>query len=562
MKMHRNEKPAAAPLVAAKSFGGARALFFAVIAGALLGVFPFGKISPSAAAQSGVLIAVPGEKPDPKKLSLAEMSVDILIDNRHATVKVRQIFENRTPQTLEGKYLFALRPDALISDFAVWDADLRIPGVIMEKRRANRVYGEIKQNLIDPGILQTTDETESAAGFSAKIFPIAPHGTKRLEMEYTEDVPVENLASRLTFPLRPSYGESQKAGEFSLRIRVLSEQPIAPILPANAAYPLVIVKNEPHEFVGEFRARDFELAHDFAFDYRLETAENTLSVIAYRAPERISAYDLRDPRAAENAPDGYFLAEALFARAPDERRAPKRVVLLVDTSLSMYGDKLRRAVEAVDYFLHNLAPEDEFNLVLFNDEALELSAVPLKGGAETAARGLAFVKNSFLGGGTNLQKALDKAIAAANRFADGERQIVLVSDAVPTLGTTRTAEIEKAFDDPRLKFHAFAFGADAGAPLLRRLTEKTRGALETARETEDAAVKLKLFFDRIGRPSLAPLRLDAASPGNLYDVYATKENAFYGSGAGFVGRYRQPRAERFSLTARDGADLIDRKSVV
>jgi len=41
-----------------------------------------------ASAQSGVIIPLPGEKPDPDKLSLAVMNVDVLIDNQHATVKV------------------------------------------------------------------------------------------------------------------------------------------------------------------------------------------------------------------------------------------------------------------------------------------------------------------------------------------------------------------------------------------------------------------------------------------------------------------------------------------
>ncbi|HEX8734463.1 MAG TPA: VIT domain-containing protein, partial [Pyrinomonadaceae bacterium] len=293
-----------------------------------------------ASAQSGVLIPLPAGKPDAKVLSLAVMNVEITIDNQHAAVKVLQIFDNHTIQTLEGKYVFALPKKSLISDFAVWDNDLRIPGVMMERRRANQIYGEIKQARVDPGILQSTDETESSAGFSARIFPINAYGTKRLEMEYTEDLPVENLTSHFTFPLKPAYGETQTVGELNLKIRVLSDYPFAPLLPENPAYPLQISKSEAGEFVGEFRAANVELKDDFSFDYRINAGENSLSVIAYRAPERISAYDLRDPRLAEKNADGFFQAQAVFASNPNAARQPKRVVLLLDTSLSMYGDKL------------------------------------------------------------------------------------------------------------------------------------------------------------------------------------------------------------------------------
>src|SRR5215210_2880556 len=106
-------------------------------------------------AQTGVLIPSSlKDKPDEKILSLQKMNIEICIDNQNATIRVLQIFENHTAQNLEGKYVFALPEQAIVSDFAVWDSATRIPGVMMEKRRANEIYGEIKPQQIDPGILQ------------------------------------------------------------------------------------------------------------------------------------------------------------------------------------------------------------------------------------------------------------------------------------------------------------------------------------------------------------------------------------------------------------------------
>src|ERR1044072_2984212 len=171
-------------------------------------------------AQSGVLIPSTSSKPDPNTLSLQVVNVDVLIDNQHARVKVMQIFDSHSSQILEGKYLFALPQTASIFDFAVWDADVRIPGVMMEKRRANKVYSEIKQQQVDPGLLQQDDEHEGVSAFSAKVFPIPAYGTKRVEMEYTEVLPVENLVSHFTFPLKPSFGDPQPIDELNLHIHV------------------------------------------------------------------------------------------------------------------------------------------------------------------------------------------------------------------------------------------------------------------------------------------------------------------------------------------------------
>jgi Ca-activated chloride channel homolog len=509
-----------------------------------------------ASAQSGVLIPSPSEKPDASVLSLAVMNVEILIDNQHATVKIIQIFDNHTLSTLEGKYVFALPKKSSVADFAVWDNDLRIPGVMMERRRANQIYGEIKQAQVDPGILQTTDETESSAGFSAKIFPINAYGTKRLEMEYTEDLAVENLTSHFTFPLKPSYGEAQTAGELNLKIRVLNSYQFTPVWAENAPYPLQISKSEPNELIGEFHAKDVRLKDDFAFDYQINAGGDALSVIAYRAPEKISAYDLRDPQLAEKTADGFFQAQAVFAPRSDAPRQPKRVVLLLDTSLSIYGDKLVRAVEAIDFFLHSLAPEDEFNLILFNDEAAGFAPKPVAATTETVEQAMQFVKDSSLGGGTNLKKAFGKAVEQSEFFSGGERQIILISDANPTLETTEVKEIEKVFDNKSIKLFAFALGADADENLLKDLTAKTRGYFEQARETEDIGLKLKIFLEKIGAADISNLKL--LPDANFYDIYAaTGENSFFGSSFAFVGRYRKPQTQAFNFSAQYGAQAIN-----
>src|SRR5215210_3655562 len=198
-------------------------------------------------AQSGALIPSTKEKPDASILSLQVMNVDVLIDNQHARVRVLQIYDNHTEQTLEGKYLFALPPAASVSDFAVWDADTRIPGVMMEKRRASAIYGEIKQAAVDPGLLQQDDEHEGQSAFSAKVFPISPYGTKRVEMEYTEMLAVEGLTSHFTFPLKPSFGDAQRVGEFNLHIRVVGDYPITVSDSGPTNYPLRVLKSEPGE---------------------------------------------------------------------------------------------------------------------------------------------------------------------------------------------------------------------------------------------------------------------------------------------------------------------------
>ena len=80
-------------------------------------------------ADAGVMIPSNSPQPDPRILSLAEMKMDLRIDNGVARVAIRQIFASHTASVLEGNWVFALPSRATISDFAVsgWTRKIQSP---------------------------------------------------------------------------------------------------------------------------------------------------------------------------------------------------------------------------------------------------------------------------------------------------------------------------------------------------------------------------------------------------------------------------------------------------
>src|ERR1700687_575208 len=145
-------------------------------------------------SDGGVLIPRDKSQPDPAILSLEEMEITVDIDNGDARMFVRQIFANHTGKIEEGNYIVALPSQATVSDFAVWDGPTRIPAVVLERKRAEDIYTQLKQQAIDPGLLQMGErgsgEAKRGPGFRRGIVPIQPHGTKRLEIEYRQSIPV------------------------------------------------------------------------------------------------------------------------------------------------------------------------------------------------------------------------------------------------------------------------------------------------------------------------------------------------------------------------------------
>jgi len=94
-------------------------------------------------AQAGLLVPTSTGRADAAVLSLREMAIDVGIARGYARVNVRQVYENHTGDVQEGSYRFALPPSAAVGDFAVWDGLVRIPGVILEKRRARAIYRDL-----------------------------------------------------------------------------------------------------------------------------------------------------------------------------------------------------------------------------------------------------------------------------------------------------------------------------------------------------------------------------------------------------------------------------------
>jgi len=496
---------------------------------------------------AGVLIPSDREKLDASVLSLEEMSIDVRIDNGDARVEIRQIFLSHHNGVLEGNYLFALPGRATVSDFAVWDDVTRIPGVILERKRAEELYRDIKAQAIDPGLLQMgerdADEARRTAVFSARIVPIPAHGTKRLEIEYHETIPVEKLKCLFAVPLRPDAYQAQVAGRLRIQFELRSKHPLTGVEVVSKSYPMKIGESTPNLVKGSFEGRNVTFNEDFAVRYSVDAkGADRMEVLTHR--------DANEP--------GFFEASALIApgQASGAGGGPRTVVALFDNSLSMQWEKLERNFQALDTLLHMLRPADRFNVVLFNTEVQQFAPAPV--GADTAAveKALGFVRASRLRGGTDLERALGAALA---QFSGGESYLVLLTDGSPTRGTIRNAKLASGYaakwKQARPRTYVFAVGDDANMPLLNMLG-RNDGIVEWVRSTEPVEFKLNAFLAKIGQRPIEQLRLVAEPAANFDMVYRLGSETFAGSEAAWVGQYKKPLQASFTARgAREGQPL-------
>jgi Ca-activated chloride channel homolog len=531
-------------------------------------------------ADAGVLIPRDKQQPDPAVLSLEEMEITVRIDNGDARVFVRQVFANHTGGIQEGNYIFALPSRATISDFATWDGPTRIPAVILERKRAEEIYNQLKQQSVDPGLLQMgergPEEAKRSSVFSARITPIPAFGTKRLEIEYHEPIPVENLKSYFALPLRPDAYRAQAARHLRINFELRTAQAIRNFQASAKSFPLQLDQNTDHIVVGHFDGPNVNLGEDFAITYDVDgAASDTLQILTYRNP--VSA----QPSPSETAPvrstnePGFFQAAALLGSGSGFGSGestltgdPKTVIILFDTSLSMQWEKLERSYQALETLLHTLRPSDHFSLILFNAETHALPLSPADSGS--VQRAIDFVRASRLRGGTDIQRALQAGLQQASAPGVTEKgptstYLVILSDGGATRGPITNSKLAEWYtaawkqvpETKRPRTYTLAVGDDANLPLFRLLARQD-GLLEQVLSTEPMEFKLNSFLSKIGRSPIGQLDL-SVTPENAVDaVYPLQAATFSGSLASWVGRYQRPH-ENISFKVhgvRDGVPVV------
>jgi Ca-activated chloride channel family protein len=517
-------------------------------------------------AQSGLLIPTSTGRPDATVLSLREMTIDASIARGYARVNIRQIFENHTGNIEEGTYRFALAPSAAIGDFAVWDGLVRIPGVILEKRRARAIYDALTTQRIDPGLLQQGEEESSedgapanrapsgGASFSVKVAPIPAHGTKRLELQFQQDINVLGLKGEWRLPLAPPDGEALIARALKIRVALNGQAYEA----STSGMSL-----RPSADGVSFEGTNVKLDRDLIVRFKVAD-ETPLKLSAFRnpdgrMPDGVALAPWERPSDIPPDKDGFFLMEVLppaaanvtggttsgSATAPaPAKRSSLSVAVLFDTSLSHRFTGLETSFARTVRLLGNLNSEDKLAVIPF-DSTVDAPTALASAADAMKTSALERLRARPLSPGTNV---LDAVRAARRLVGDGDRaRIVLFTDGVAMPGS-------KELNTARGKALLFASVAmpDVGAP-LRAAAESSITSMSSEPETD-------LFFDRIlsGRktstPALAPsnegaLRVTGdAGVRQIYPIMVQPPSAQ--SLSGYIGRYSKPANDvRFAVSA-------------
>ena len=471
-------------------------------------------------------------------LELITERIEVTIEDQVATTRVAQTFRNPSEWALEGEYLFPLPPDAAIRDMDMTVDGEKLEGQLMDVEQAREIYEEIVRQRLDPALLEWVGN----GLFRTRIFPIPPGETRLIELEYTQLLTAENGLFGYRFPLRqattPSFFADEERGfrtmpsgtDVSLSINLESNVPLRAIY--SPSHEVDIIRDGERQAIIGWEGSELSLEHDFSLFWSVSPEEIELSLLSFK----------------ERGEDGFFLLLAApTIEPPDERVIARDVVLVLDTSGSMEGEKMAQAKEALDYILDNLNDQDRFNVIAFSTGTRRFAS-DLQPVSEVAAA-RRWVKELQPSGSTDISRALLEALDMG-RESDRPMLLMFLTDGLPTAGIVNPEQILNAAlqeASERVRTFTFGVGYDVDTLLLDSLAAEMRGASGYVTPDERIDEEVSAFYAKVSAPVLSDVRLDWGET-LVEELYpAPLPDLFAGQQLVMVGRYREGGVVTLSL---------------
>jgi Ca-activated chloride channel family protein len=464
----------------------------------------------------------------PAYLRVKNHNVTVTIENQVARTKIDQIFVNDSDNVLEGTYIFPLPEDAVISDFAMYVDGVRLEGKVLDREQAREIYEGIVRRQRDPALL----EYIGRGAFQARIFPIQPHTEKRVDISYAQVLKVENGLVKYIYPLSTEKFSPEPLGSVSINIDLKSAQALKAIY-------------SPTHNVGVTRETDFAAKigyedtnvkpdRDFVLYYSVSEDAVGATLLTYKP---------------DTAADGFFVMLVTpKVQVEQQQIVAKDVILVLDTSGSMNGEKIVQARNAAKFVLQQLKPEDRFSVITFATGIVSYAPGVLKPASERA-EAIRFAENIQASGSTNINRALLEAMAVA----DKERPtiVIFLTDGLATVDETITERIienVRQSAPSNVRLFTFGVGDDVNTLLLDTLAEKHRGASAYVRPGEDIEETVSGFYAKVSTPVLSDLKIDFGGI-ETYDVYPYPlPDLFAGTQLVIAGRYKTGGAVSVKLS--------------
>jgi Ca-activated chloride channel family protein len=387
---------------------------------------------------------------------------------------------------VEVQYLFPLPPDAAVDQFTLVVDGRELTGHVLDANEARQIYNDIVRRQRDPGLL----EYAGCGLYRSSAFPLPPGKAAELIVHYTATCKKDGDIVELWYPMSSGHHCVESIGQFAINADVQSAGSIANIY--SPSLDLDFSRRSPNRVVAHFEGHDYRPFADFQLFYQTSREEVGATFLTYWP---------------DQTQDGYYLM--MVSPSPcgeaDAIQA-KDIVIVLDHSGSMSGEKIVQAREAVRFVLNNLNGDDRFNFIAYNDDVTLCLESLLPASSGNIHRAMDRLDRTDANGGTNIYQALEAALSqipAKWHAGDRPAYIIFLTDGLPTVGiTSESAILDNTHSVNRANARIFAFGVgyDVNVRLLDKLANQNHGRSAYVKPKESIETKVSALYTRIKNP--------------------------------------------------------------
>ena len=491
--------------------------------------------------------------------------VKIKVTGSVARTVLTQTFQNTSDQWLNAVYVFPLPENAAVDHLQLHIGERIIEGQIAEKQQAQQRFAEAQQQ----GKKASLVSQQRPNLFSNAIANIGPGETIVVNIEYQQNLPYQNQAFQLRFPLAitPRY-HAQNASD-TMPEEQLPTPPIATHLAENISIEVALHSGVALRRIdSEFHAIETnKLAEGH---YLITLAPSAIAnqdfVLNWQPELSTTAQTVHFQQTVNGQQYGLLMVYPPADTSELTLHAEREVIFVLDTSGSMAGESLKQAKTALLLALSELSPKDRFNVIEFNSYAQNLwqESKPASLPAITEARN--FIVNLSANGGTEMASALNLALGHNTPATDsGIRQVVFITDGSVSNEASLMSLITEKLRNSRL----FTVGIGS-APNSYFMTEAAlmgKGSYTYIGSVDQVQHKMQQLLAKLAHPALTDIQLSingqAASLQQHLEFYPSVIPDLY-LGEALTLSYRQltPQMENAQLSLQGKVQQQDWRHVL
>ncbi|XP_039468580.1 inter-alpha-trypsin inhibitor heavy chain H3-like [Oreochromis aureus] len=453
----------------------------------------------------GLLLALASTLPNKDDWDIYSFHINSTVTSRYATTVITSRVANRMNESKEIEFHVRIPKNAFISKFRMFIDGQVYDGVVKAKEQAQQQYTEAVSRGESAGLVSSVGRTLEEFKTSVTV---AAHKKVTFELTYEELMKRTHGKYELQIHAQPM----QPVRDFKVDVHIHEEAGISFIdvkggLSTKAlANAITKTHADKQAWVYFYPTVDQQKMCDSCGDQGM----NGDLVIVYDVNRDNGLGHIKKA-------DGYFVHH--FAPS-DLPRIPKNVVFVIDQSGSMHGRKIEQTRIALLHILNDLAEDDHFGLITFDDRISYWKRKLVQANSKNLESAKNFARNIQDRGSKDINKAVlqgARMLNAHNR--EGSASIlILLTDGDPTSGVTN---LEKILSNVRqaiagkFPLYCLGFGFDVNFNFLEKMSLQNNGVARRIYEDSDADLQLKGFYEEVATPLLTDVTMIYVGGTNL-----------------------------------------------